>query len=149
MKLDHCLIDGHIPLGLVELHTLAVDGVEEGPDLPQPIASGCSWWWEGLVIHEMEIPSDIPEAITSYPRGDGVIVEIWILPPIIVNRWQLDDPHEDTKSEVGSELFHCHICPLLMLTLFHRLLCIQVSLIHNVVHHHIGEEQVKDVSRLC
>ena len=64
----------------------------------------------------------------------------FVLFPVIVDRRQMYNTHENYEAHVGLQLSNGHMCPLFEL-LFHALQSILVCLLHNVLQQRRGEEQ--------
>ena len=77
--------------------------VDEGADLPKPVIRGIFSWSKVVIVHKVQVLGDVPEALSGYFVSDGSIACVLVSTPIVVNCWKVHDPHENIKTQEGSE----------------------------------------------
>ena len=69
-------------------------------DFSKLVIAGLSRLWELTFVSKVEVPGDLPKAASGYSITDGSVPEIFIPPPVVVQRWELNQAHQYTEALV-------------------------------------------------
>ena len=147
LELNHSLIHCHVLCWLVHIFESLTQVFYEGADLPQPVIRGITSWSKMVVVHKVQVPGDVTETLPWDSVCNRGIEEVWISAPVVINGWQVVDPHEDRESKEGLELFHCDWTPLLVRLFTHDLPGILVALLYYLCLQTLIKEELKDILR--
>ena len=134
LKLDHCLINSNVTVGLVGLSELGELVVNQWSDLPETVMAIVFIWYQCVVVDKVEIPWDLKESVLSDAISHWNIPKTGISWPLVVEGRKMVYAHQNTKSQERLQLLHCYLRPFVILLVSHCNLCICIAFIYYSFH---------------
>ena len=104
LKGYHGLINGEIGPRFVHCQKSLPNGIHYRFHPLETVVPQFTSAWKRLVVHKVEVPSNLFKSLPTDLVSNGTVVECGVLGPIVTDLWLMHQTHQNAEAKVSPDL---------------------------------------------